>query len=173
MSLPPLLQDTWSYYRRNKLGPITLFQVGQGGGGPRWWAKVGQGSGPCAAMPGQPRRSSCANKPRAARFVPGPAMANWHALGPMAWHPLGSRLGLAANPALPTVPFPKIFFFPTSFPVSLQILRTVHSDEEKYKAVVTHLIDVGLLPGECPTLHCTHTPTSQLKVWWLVPARID
>ena len=29
----------------------------------------------------------------------------------------------------------------------LQILRHVHSDDEKYKAVVTHLIDVGLLSG--------------------------
>ena len=30
----------------------------------------------------------------------------------------------------------------------LQILRTVHADDDKYRAVVTHLIDVGLISGE-------------------------
>jgi hypothetical protein len=36
-------------------------------------------------------------------------------------------------------------------PITLfQILRSMHSNDDKYKMVVTHLLDVGLLSGERP-----------------------
>ncbi len=135
------MQATWDYYRRSKLSPITLFQVPirpnptppssvlviVGGPWLHLVAAIFLPSAHACSLSVELSVSRCCPEALAARAWPLRGLHLW-----------GASSGKAASLNL---------FAGTTF-CHLQILRSVHADDEKYKAVVSHLIDVGLLSSE-------------------------
>ena len=122
-----ILQDTWAYYRRNKLGPITLFQA--------------RGPG---ARGGAGRRGRERAAPLGQHMRHGPAGGS--SVRASALCTLGSAVATLFTPTRSPAPRLPINLCPLTHS---QILRPVHSNDERYQAVVSHLIDVGLLSSEC------------------------